>query len=101
MAKNNTLRLLNLTIISYSGRMAQWYEVLPIALEEVGLQVYITAGLLPVFWFCFVFLLFSFIVFLPFGLFDLLWLSAELRCWEPHPLVDGLEFRQALYLSMF
>ena len=100
MAKNNTLRLLNLTIISYSGRMAQWYEVLPIALEEVGLQVYITAGLLPVFLFCFV-LLFSFIVFLPFGLFDLLWLSAELRCWESHPLVDGLEFRQTLYLSMF
>ena len=58
MAKNNTLRLLNLTIISYSGRMAQWYEVLPIALEEVGLQVYITAGLLPVFWFCFVFCFF-------------------------------------------
>ena len=47
MAKNNTLRVLKLTIISYSGRMAQWYEVLPIALEEVGLQVYITAGLLP------------------------------------------------------
>ena len=33
--------------------MAQWYEVLPIALEEVGLQVYITAGLLPVFFFVF------------------------------------------------
>ena len=58
MAKNNTLRLLNLTIISYSGRMAQWYEVLPIALEEVGLQVYITAGLLPVFLFCFFFAFF-------------------------------------------
>ena len=102
MAKNNTLRVLKLTIISYSGRMAQWYEVLPIALEEVGLQVYITAGLLPPgFFVLFFFLLFSFIVFLPFGLFDLLWLSAELRCWEPHPLVDGLEFRQALYLSMF
>ena len=89
-----------MTVISYSGRVAQWYEVLPIALEEVGLQVYITAGLLPVF-FVVVFLFFSFIVFLPFGLFDLLWLLAELRCWEPHPLVDGLEFRQAVYLSMF
>ena len=40
--------------------MAQWYEVLPIALEEVGLQVYITAGLLPVFLFCFVFFAFFF-----------------------------------------
>ena len=32
---------------------------------------------------------------------DLLWLIVELRCLEPHPLVDGLEFRQVLYLSMF
>ena len=31
---------------------------------------------------------------------DLLWLLAELRCLEPHPLVDRLEFRQVLYLSM-
>ena len=32
---------------------------------------------------------------------DLLWLLAELRCLEPHPLEDWLEFRQVLYLSMF
>ena len=32
---------------------------------------------------------------------DSLWLLAELKCLKPHPLIDGLEFRQVLYFSMF
>ena len=43
--------------------MAHWYEVSLFALEEVGVQVQIPAGLPAIF-----FRFFSFIVFLPFGL---------------------------------
>ena len=50
-----------------SGRMAQYYEASLFALEEVGVQVQIPAGLPLVFFVLFLF--FSFIVFLPFGLF--------------------------------
>ena len=65
MADKNTLRLLIVRGELCSGRVAQWYEVSLFALEEVGVQVQIPAGLLAIFLIRF----FSFIVFLPFGLF--------------------------------
>ena len=49
--------------------MAKWYETSLFGLEEVGVQVQIPAGLLPVFCYCCFIILFSFIVFLPFDLF--------------------------------
>ena len=49
MAEKNTSRLSILSPKLCSGRMAQWYEVSFFALEEVGVQVHIPGGLLPMF----------------------------------------------------
>ena len=66
MVEKNTSKLLILRIKLFRGdSLAQWYEASLFAQEEVGVQVQIPAGLLPVFFFRF----FSFVVFLPFGLF--------------------------------
>ena len=54
-----------------SGHMAHWYEVSLFALEEVGVQVQI-----PMNFFSFFF--FSFIVFLPFGLFTFILIADPL-----------------------
>ena len=51
MAEKNTSTLLILTIKFCCGRMAKWYEISLFGLEEVGVQVQIPAGLLPVFFF--------------------------------------------------
>ena len=67
MVEKNTSKLLILRIKLFRGdSLAQWYEASLFAQEEVAVQVQILAGLLPVFFF---FVFFSFVVFLPFGLF--------------------------------
>ena len=57
-----------------SGHMAHWYEVSLFALEEVGVQVQIPMGLPAIFFRFF----FSFIVFLPFGLFTFILIADPL-----------------------
>ena len=54
--------------------MAHWYEVSLFALEEVGVQVRIPMGLPAIFFSFF----FSFIVFLPFGLFTFILIADPL-----------------------
>ena len=64
MAEKDTSTLSILHVKWCSGRMAEWLKAILFSLEEVEVQVQIPAwlALLPIF-----LLLFSFIVFLPFG----------------------------------
>ena len=62
MAEKDTSTLSILHVKWCSGRMAEWLKGILFSLEEVEVQVQIPAWLLPIF-----LLLFSFIVFLPFG----------------------------------
>ena len=56
MVEKNTSKLLILRIKLFRGdSLAQWYEASLFAQEEVGVQVQILAGLLPVFFFRFFF----------------------------------------------
>ena len=80
MVEKTTSKLLILRIKLFRGdRLAQWYEASLFAQEEVGVQVQIPAGLLPVFFFSFFFLLSYFYPLACFPLFSLLILFSFAR----------------------